>query len=308
MVIAVIIFAVVIFLVLAATAVSMDIAIVRRKNPVKVHGKMGDDSSVDTIFKTDIKKGMEWINSKPFTEHEITSYDGTKLYGRFYKNGNSKITLLMMHGFRSNPIHDFSCAFKFYFDKGFNLLVPDQRAHGKSGGKFITYGTRERYDAKAWLEYANTLIDGGELYATGVSMGATTVLMAAELTLPENVKGIIADCGFTSPADIIKKVMKEDMKVPLFPLYYTTRAMTRVVAGFDFEECNAAIAVKESTIPLLFLHGKSDSFVPFSMGEEIYDAAGGKKQAVWVDGADHGCSFLVDHDACANALGSFLGI
>ena len=308
MVIAVIIFAVVIFLVLAATAISMDIAIVRRKKPVKVHGKMGEDSMVDTVFKSDIKNGMEWIKSQPFSEHEITSYDSTKLYGRFYKNGDSKITILMMHGFRSNPIHDFSCAFKFYYDKGFNLLVPDQRAHGKSGGKYITYGTKERFDAAAWLEYANTLVKDGELYATGVSMGATTVLMAAELPLPKNVKGIIADCGFTSPADIIKKVMKEDMKVPLFPLYYTTRALAKVVAGFDFEECNAAFAVKNNTIPLLFLHGKKDSFVPFAMGEKIYNSAGGQKHAVWVDDADHGCSFLVDHKACADALGVFLGI
>ena len=250
MVVAVIIFSVVIFLLILATAVSMDIAIVRRKKPVRVNAKMGDDSSVDTVFKKDIESGMKWISEMPFSEHTIKAFDGTQLYGRFYKNKDSKITILMMHGFRSNPIHDFSCAFKFYYDKGFNLLVPDQRAHGKSGGKFITYGARERYDAKSWLEYANILVEGGELYATGVSMGATTVLMAAELNLPENVKGIIADCGFTSPAEIIKKVMKEDMKVPLFPLYYTTRAMARVVAGFDFEECSAEFAVKDCKIPM----------------------------------------------------------
>ena len=185
MVIAIIVLASLIFLLIAASAVSMDIAIVRRKHPVKVHTKMGDEGSVDTVFKSSIEEGMKWIGSLPFTEHEITAFDGTPLYARFYRNGDSKTTILMMHGFRSNPIHDFSCAFKFYYDKGFNLLVPDQRAHGKSGGKYITYGAKERYDAKSWLEYANTLVEGGELYATGVSMGATTVLMAAELPLPE---------------------------------------------------------------------------------------------------------------------------
>ena len=308
MVIAIIVLASLIFLLIAATAVSMDIAIVRRKRSISVRGKMGEESSVDTIYKTDIEQGMKWISERPFTEHTITAFDGKKLYGRFYKNGDSKITILMMHGFRSNPIHDFSCAFKFYHDKGFNLLVPDQRAHGNSEGKYITYGAKERFDAKAWLEYANTLVPGGELYATGVSMGATTVLMAAGLELPNNVKGIIADCGFTSPAEIIKKVMKENMKVPLFPLYYTTKAMAKVVAGFDFEECSAEAAVKNCKIPLLFLHGKSDSFVPFSMGEKIFDAANGDKKAVWVEGAEHGCSFLVDHKACADALGGFLGI
>lgn len=308
LVLAIIILASVIFLVIAATAVSMDIAIVRRRRPVKVHNTMKEENYVDRVYKADITEGMKWIGSMPFSEHEIKAFDGVSLYGRFYPNGRSKTTILMMHGFRSNALHDFSCAFKFYYDKGFNLLVPDQRAHGKSGGKYITYGAKERYDAVAWLEFANTLVPDGELYATGVSMGATTVLMAAGLPLPENVKGIIADCGFTSPADIIKKVMREDMKLPLFPLYYTTRLMSKLVAGFDFEECNAAEAVKDCKVPLLFLHGKSDSFVPFSMGEEIYNAAPCKKQAVWVEGAEHGCSFLVDHKACADALGGFLGI
>lgn len=308
LVLAIIICASVIFLVLAATAISLDIATVRRKKPVNVHVQKDTVNSVDVIYKDDIERGTKWINEMPFSEHIIEAYDGTKLYGRFYKNGDSKTTILMMHGFRSNPIHDFSCAFKFYYDKGFNLLVPDQRAHGKSEGKYITYGAKERFDAKSWLYYANTLVPGGELYATGVSMGATTVLMAAELTLPENVRGIIADCGFTSPGEIIKKVMKEDMKVPLFPLYYTTKAMAKVVAGFDFDGCSAEAAVKNCKIPILFLHGKSDSFVPFSMGEKIYDAAGGRKQAVWVEGAEHGCSFLVDHKACADALVGFLGI
>ena len=304
----VIILASLIFLLIAATAVSMDIAIVRRKKHIKVHSTMIEGSAVDKVYGENIAEGMKWIGAMPFEEQEITAPDGVKLYGRFYRNGDSKITILMMHGFRSNALHDFSCAFKFYYDKGFNLLVPDQRAHGKSGGRYITYGAKERYDAAVWLEHANTLVEGGELYATGVSMGATTVLMAAGLTLPENVKGIIADCGFTSPADIIKKVMKEDMKIPLFPLYYTTRLMARLVAGFDFEECHAARAVENCKIPLLFLHGKSDSFVPFSMGEEIYNAAKCDKRAVWVEGAEHGCSFLVDRKACADALGGFLGI
>ncbi|MEE0928542.1 MAG: alpha/beta hydrolase [Acutalibacteraceae bacterium] len=308
MLIAVIVLATLIFLLIVATAISMDIAIVRRKKPFNLFGKTGEESQVDTIFKKDITEGQKWILGMPFTEEHITAYDGTPLYGRFYRNGNSKITILMMHGFRSNPIHDFSCAFKFYFDKGFNLCVPDQRAHGKSGGKYITYGTKERFDAKSWMEHINTLVPKGDIYATGVSMGASTVLMAADLELPENVKGIIADCGFTSPAEIIQKVMKEDMKIPLFPLYYTTKAMAKIIAGFDFEECNAAISVQNTKIPILFLHGKKDGFVPFQMGEKIYKATKSKKQAVWVEEADHGCSFLVDHEACASALTGFLGI
>lgn len=300
----------VIFLVLilsVATLISFNLCCVRRKKPPRLRGKMGKDSPADTIFKTNIEKGREWIMTIPFSEERIKSDDGVELFGRFYRCGDSKTTILMMHGFRSNAIHDFSCAFKFYFDKGFNILLADQRAHGKSGSKYITYGVKERIDAKCWLYHINTLVEGGELYATGVSMGATTVLMAAELDLPENLKAIIADCGFTSPADIIKKVMHQDMGFPLFPLYHTTRLWARLVAGFDFEEVNAAKTVVNCKIPLFFLHGKDDSFVPFYMGEEIFAAAKGKKAAVWVEGAEHGCSFLVDHETCGKTLSEFIG-
>lgn len=301
--------AVLIFVLLfAASYVSMTITVNRKAPKISLGGNIGNEAKVNTVFKQDIDEGRNWISSLEFKEEWITSYDGTKLYGRFYENPGSKTTILMMHGFRSNALHDFSCAFKFYYDKGFNLMVPDQRAHGKSEGKYITYGVKERYDALAWLNHVNTLIPDGTLYATGVSMGATTVLMAAGLDLPPNLKGIIADCGFTSPAEIIKKVMTADMKLPLFPLYYTTRVMTRAFAGFDFEEYSAVTAVAESKVPILFLHGKEDGFVPFSMGEQIYDATLCEKKAVWVVGADHGCSFLVDREGCTTALSGFLGI
>lgn len=308
MVITLISIASVLILLLVATYISMSLTVNRKAPKISLGGNMGYEATVNTVFKQDIDEGRNWINSLPFKEEWTTSYDGTKLYGRFYENPGSKITILMMHGFRSNALHDFSCAFQFYYDKGFNLMVPDQRAHGKSEGKYITYGVKERYDALAWLNHINTLIPEGTLYATGVSMGATTVLMAAGLELPENLKGIIADCGFTSPAEIIKKVMTNDIKLPLFPLYYTTRIMTRAFAGFDFEEYSAVSAVAESKVPILFLHGKEDGFVPFSMGEKIYDATSCEKKAVWVDGADHGCSFLVDREGCTNALSGFLGI
>ncbi len=288
---------------ITATVIGMNMAVLRQKNSDEPY-----ENEFDTAYKDYIEEGQKWIKSHSFEEHSITSFDGIKLYGRFFRNGNSKTTIIMMHGFRSTADHDFSCSFGFYFDKGFNLFVPDQRSHGKSEGKYISYGVLERRDVLSWAEYINKIIPGGKLYIIGISMGASTVLMATSLELPENVLGIIADCGFTSPGAIIKKVMKSDLKVPLFPFYYTTRAITKLIAGFDFEEESAVNAVKDCRIPILFLHGKSDGFVPFSMGEEIYNAAECKKQAVWVEGADHGCSFVVGRAACEGALSGFLGI
>lgn len=308
MIIAVVILTLILLLVTLFAFIGTDITVMRRKHPIIFTSKRITESRFDTMFEDDIKRGREWIASVPCREQEITSYDGTSLFGRFYQNGDSKQTVLLLHGYRSDPIHDFSCAFKFYFDKGFNLLAPDQRAHGRSGGRFITYGVRERYDAKCWMEQINRLVPDGDIYANGVSMGASTLLMATSLDLPENLRGIIADCGFTSPGAIIKKVIKENMHLPVFPVYNVIRLMTRLVARFDFEEYSAVTAVRESKVPILMLHGREDCFVPFSMGEEIFEAAGGKKQAVWVEGADHGCSFMIDREGCTKALYGFLGI
>ncbi len=308
MVIAGLVFLVAACLFILISFYGMNMAVVRKKRPLRLPGRSLDGSSFDRLYKNEILSGQRWIEALPFREEEITSFDGVKLYGRFYENKGSKATVLLMHGYRSGPMHDFSCAFKFYYDKGFNLLVPDQRAHGKSGGRFITYGVKERYDAKCWLEHINKIVEGGTIYANGVSMGASTLLMATGLSLPENLKGIIADCGFTSPAEIIKKVIKKDMKLPLFPLYHTTRILTKLIAGFDFEEYSAVTAVKNSPVPILFLHGKSDGFVPFYMGEQIYSAAVGEKRAVWVENADHGCSFMTDRATCSAAIYNFLGV
>ncbi|MBO5909707.1 MAG: alpha/beta hydrolase [Clostridia bacterium] len=308
MIVAVVILVISLLIVTVFAFLGTDITVMRRKHPILFSSKRITESRFDTMFGEDIKRGREWIASVPCREQEITSYDGTRLFGRFYRNGESKQTVLLLHGYRSDPMHDFSCAFKFYFDKGFNLLVPDQRAHGRSGGKIITYGVRERYDAKCWIEQINRLVPDGEIYANGVSMGASTLLMATSLELPDNLRGIIADCGFTSPGAIIRKVIKENMRLPVFPVYNVIRFSTRIIAGFDFEEYSAVTAVRESKVPILMLHGKEDCFVPFSMGEEIFEAVHSKKQAVWVDGADHGCSFMIDREGCTKALYGFLGI
>ncbi len=260
----------------------------------------------DRLFGGEIAKGREYIKSTPFEEWRIKSHDGLCLYGRFFKNGDSDKTIILLHGFRSSGEHDFSCAFRMYFEQGFNILIPDQRAHGKSEGKYICYGVLERFDAKSWIE--KVIAEQGsqiKIFLSGVSMGASTVMMAAGLTLPENVRGIIADCGFTSPAAIIKKVMREDMGFPLFPFYYTTLFLARLIAGCDFSH-SAADVLKATAIPFLFIHGRADDFVPFYMGEECFDACASTKRAVWVDGAGHGTSFLLETERCIKELQDFV--
>ncbi|MBO7217865.1 MAG: alpha/beta hydrolase, partial [Clostridia bacterium] len=179
------------------------------------------------------------------------------------------------------------------------------RAHGKSEGKYICYGVLERYDALGWCE--KIIAEKGRdeiIFISGVSMGASTSLMASGLSLPENVRGIIADCGFTSPSEIIKKVMREDMGFPLFPIFYTTRLLVKLVAKFDLNY-SSLDALKTNTLPVLFIHGTADNFVPFYMSEQNFEGCKTEKYSVWVEGAGHGTSFLFETERCVKALEEF---
>ncbi len=260
----------------------------------------------DRLFGNEIADGKEYINATPYEEWYIRSFDGLDLFGRFFKNGDSDRTIILFHGFRSSGEHDFSCAFQMYFEHGFNILIPDQRAHGRSQGKYIAYGVLERYDALYWVKKVIEMRSENEnIILSGVSMGASTVLMASGLALPTNVKAIIADCGFTSPEEIIKKVMTNDMHIPAFPLYYMTRLLARALAHYDFKY-STLDSLKNCNVPILFIHGKADDFVPFYMSEQNYDACPTEKRAVWVDGAGHGTSFLVDTERCVKELEEFM--
>ena len=292
-----------VILLTAASFVALGMITYNIKTKSKASKKRALDA--DILFGDKIEAGIKYIRETPYEEWRIKSFDGLTLFGRYFKNGDSRKTIVLLHGYRSSGEHDFSCAFKMYFEHGFNILIPDQRAHGKSEGKYICYGALERFDALGWCEKINDEKGDGEIiYLSGVSMGATTVLMASGLTLPKNVRGIIADCGFTSPAEIIRKVMKEDMGFPLFPIFYTTRLLVRLIAKFDMDY-SALDALKINTLPVLFIHGIADNLVPFYMGEQNYSVCQSEKYSLWIEKAGHGTSFLFENERCVKALEEF---
>ena len=151
--------------------------------------------------------GAEWFRlQKPETLH-VVSYDGKLLSARFLPCDNARGTILLFHGYRSSALLDFGLEVEFLHKQGYNLLLCDQRAHGASQGRFLTFGVRERYDVLSWVTYlAQRLGQEHPMYLSGMSMGATTVLMASCFEFPANVCGIVADCGFTSPWDVMKSV------------------------------------------------------------------------------------------------------
>ena len=243
----------------------------------------------------------------PYEAVTISAQDGIKLSARYYHVRDGAPLQIQFHGYRGTALRDFCGGNKLAREAGQNTLVVDQRAHGKSGGTTITFGIRERLDCLCWAEYANQRFGSDTpVFLSGVSMGAATVLMASELELPANVVGIIADCPYSSPEAIIRKVCREDMHLPPALVMPFIRLGARLFGHFDLKEASAVQAVRNTNVPILLLHGEDDRFVPCDMSREIFDACTGEKTRITFPGAGHGLSYIVDTETYTAAVSRFV--
>ena len=248
------------------------------------------------------------IRTAPYEEMTVTSFDGLKLYGQFYRTEKDiGRYIICMHGYRSSP-EDFMCALDQFLSLGYNVLLVNQRSHGKSEGKWITFGVKEKRDCISWCNHLiSTFGDDIKVVFDGLSMGATTVLMAAsEPDIPKNVVGIMADCGFTSPFDIVSHVAKKDMHIPKFPMLYLMIPAVKLWAGFSLTECSTVESVKKTNLPIFYIHGKADDFVPCEMSIAAYNARPENSKIFLADDAKHGLSYLIDEEGCSKACEEFL--
>lgn len=246
------------------------------------------------------------LADRKYEDVTITSHDGLKLHGRYYHIKDGAPLDIGFHGYRSCPMTDFSGGSELSFSLEHNLLLVDQRAHGKSEGSTITFGILERQDCLAWVDYAVQRFGSDtKIILYGISMGAATVLMASELELPDNVKGIIADCPYSSPSAIIRKVCGT-MQIPPRLAYPFIVLGAKVFGGFDLNETTAADAVKNAAVPIMVIHGEADTFVPCEMSEEVCTAAPDKVQRHTFPGAEHGISYLVDRKRYRQIVQDFM--
>ena len=252
-----------------------------------------------------IHAALEYLKDHNARDVYINSEDGLKLRGRWLPADRAVGSILLFHGYRSCSVADFSVIIPFYHGLGFNLLLVDQRSHGKSEGKYITFGIKEHGDALRWIDWHNENVGDVPVYLGGMSMGATTVLMAAGRDLPDNIKGVSADCGFTDPYEIVGRVMRSE-NIPPFPLLDIAGIYTKIFAGFRLREYSTISAMKNCRVPVLMIHGLDDDFVPCEMSQRAYDACVSEKELLLVEGASHGTSFLTDPDRCQRALKNFL--
>lgn len=256
-------------------------------------------------FNERILRNVSVIEDYPFEEITILSKDGKKLFGRYYHRGDGLPVEIFFHGYRANGVRDGSGSFDFSREAGYNLLIIDQRGSGNSDGNVISFGVKEKQDCLAWIDYVIERFGKDvKIILAGISMGASTVLMASELGLPDNVKCITADCGYSSQGEIIKKVGRE-MKMPMKILYPFLKLGGIIFGGFNIDSHTPLEAVKNATVPIMFIHGDCDSFVPCYMCDELYEACASPKKKLIVEGAVHGVSFFVGEEIYKDYLREF---
>ncbi len=251
---------------------------------------------------------IKWIQDMRSTPHRdvsIRSFDGLTLRGKYFEYSKDAPIEILFHGYKGSAERDLSGGIARCFSLGHNALIVDHRASGESDGHVITFGINESRDCADWVDFVLREIDpNAKIILTGISMGAATVLIASAMDLPENVVGVLADCGYTSARAIIKKVVKE-MKLPSELLYPFVRLGGLIFGHFDIDKTSPIESMKKSRLPIIFFHGDTDDYVPFEMSVENHEACITKKKLVKIEGAGHGLCFPTNTKKYLSELNTF---
>ena len=263
------------------------------------------------IYEPFYDQMRSWALETRNTPHEdvsITSLDGLRLTGKYYEYAPGAPIELMFHGYRGNAERDLSGGLHRCFQLGHSALIVDQRCSGTSEGNVITFGIHEHRDCLSWINFMLTHFGTDiRIILTGISMGASTVLIASGMDLPKNVIGILADCGFHSAKDVICSVARS-MHLPYKILYPFVKFAASIYGHFDLEEFSAVEAVRDSKVPILFFHGLDDDYVPYYMSQLNYEACASRKKLVLIPGAGHGLSFPVAPETYLDEMRNFFDV
>ena len=278
----------------------------RRKLPdlieiEKEHGSWFSD------YKNEIITGINWFRTTPREHWETRSHDRKTLGAYFYPRENARGAVLLFHGYMSTCENDFCGAAKWYYDNGFSVLGVCQRAHDISEGKYITLGARERKDVHAWVnEATRRLGTDTPLILSGVSMGATAVLCASEAGFGENVRLLVADCGFESPKRTLTEQLARRGGIGAKGLLFTASIFARVTAKYSLTECSTVRAMETNTLPVFFVHGTGDVVVPHQNSVDAAAACKAPHVLKLIEGAHHTAAFIVGGEELHRELLEFI--
>ncbi len=242
------------------------------------------------LYQKDTQDAQKWLEDKS-VHLSISSYDDLFLHA-YYVEQDNPIYVIMVHGYRSDGASIISPIQHFY-QEGYNLLIPDLRGHGQSEGDYIGMGWDDRLDIMGWIDYILSKNQQAQIILYGVSMGGATVMNVAGENLPTQVKAVIEDCGYTSVWDVFQThfpMSKWQSEIAL----NMASIVTKIRAGYNLKDVQPIQQVQKSHVPILFIHGSDDDFVPCEMVNELYDQANCPKEKLIIQGASHACSCSVD--------------
>ena len=256
-------------------------------------------------FRNNISTWIKQNRKRDFKVFKIKSFDGLTLTAKYYEYDKTAPLEIIFGGYRGNSERDLSAAVERCFAVKHNVLMVDQRASGDSDGKVTTFGVNESKDCLSWVDFAvKTFGEDKKIILGGVSLGGATVLCTAD-KVPSNVWYILADCPYSSPEKIIKKVIEKDMKLPSKLLFPLVKLSAKIFGRFDLLEVSPENSVKNSKVPIIFFHGDKDEFVPSQMSVEMYNSCPTKKSLCLIEGAEHGLAYPENNDKYVNAIINF---
>lgn len=280
---------------------------VKNKDSIEVANIDNEAEKIINNNRTEEKQLAEqWIETINSEKVEVTAKDGIILKGTEYiKDEKSNDWAIILHGYRSSPDSVISIG-RHFSEEGYNVLIPYMRATGESEGEYIGMGWLDKDDLQCWINKIIEQNNNANIVLHGSSMGAATVLMASGDDLPSNVKAIIEDSGYTSVWDIFASEAKVRFGLPEFPVLNMFKIVANFRAKYDIKKASALEQVKKANIPILFIHGDSDDFVPEYMCEQLYNAANCKKEKLIIQGAGHTESRYKEPETYYNKIFEFL--
>ena len=253
-------------------------------------------------------KEKNWLEAHGFERVEIRSHDGLRLAAMFVPaEVPSGKSVVLAHGYSSKG-QSLAKFAEFYHGWGFDVLLPDARGHGLSEGEYAGFGWHDRLDYVRWAEYlVGRLGEEAQIALHGLSMGGATVLLAGGEALPIQVKAIVSDCAYsTLTTQLYHHMRRMYPRLPKFPVVKATSVVTRVRAGYRIGEVSPLRRLRYCTVPVLFIHGDEDNFVPYRMVEELYAACPSEKRLLRVKGAGHCQSYAQDPEGYKRTVREFL--
>lgn len=278
----------------------------------KGHEMMNPDNFNKGQSKYDVTEELQLADGSRFWEQEFAEdrwleVGGETLYARmFMPYPESSRWVICVHGYRSYGKRDMSYVASRFAEEGYNVLVPDLRAHGESSGNVIGMGWLDRLDLLSWISEILSIDYDAEIVLMGGSMGAASVMMTSGEKLPKNVKGFVVDCGYTSVYDEFKTMLKSAFNLPAFPIITIANHLSLRKAGFRLKDASAVRQLQKNYLPTLFIHGTGDKFVPHEMLYKNLEASKGIKESLVVERAPHLSSFIYEPEHYFSTVFEFL--